>query len=215
VPTDFIRCLRLDSLRRSPRTTLLPPGRVRPELSRCITSCTACDFPVHQFGHGVTALHVVALLVNALHSSSPFLRCRTRSSLRLYRIAGPSAAALAKLPPCAALLPSARVGPEPPRLSSIHAFPRCQCHAPPHLRARRSVAPTPASASIPALPRVCAEPNHLCLCRPALHPALASAGATPGWCLFSHARASSSPPPVFCSAQASSAPVPAAVPASA
>jgi hypothetical protein len=149
------------------------------------------------------------LLVGALHSSS-FSCCRTRASLRPYRIEGPSAAVLAKLPPCAASLPSVRVCLEPPRFSSIRAPPRYQRRALPRLHARRSVTPTPdaaplacpspapalqrlhsstlravrsrtrrhvvpapASASIPALPRVCAEPNHLCSRRPALRPAAA------------------------------------------
>jgi hypothetical protein len=40
-------------------------------------------------------------------------------------------------------------------------------------RTRHHVAPAPASASIPALPRVCAEPNHLCSRRPALCPVAA------------------------------------------
>jgi hypothetical protein len=49
------RCLLLDGLRRSPRVTLLPPGRVRPESLHCSTSRTACDLPVHQFGRGLSA----------------------------------------------------------------------------------------------------------------------------------------------------------------
>jgi hypothetical protein len=100
------------------RATLLPPGRVRPESSRCSTSRTACDLPVHQFGRGVAALHVVTL-----HSSSSFLCCWTRASLRSCRIAGLSAAILAKLPPCAASLPSVWVCLEPPRFTFIRARP--------------------------------------------------------------------------------------------
>jgi hypothetical protein len=55
VPPDFVCCLLLDGLRRSPRATLQPPGRVRPKSSRCSTSRAACDLPVHQFGHGLSA----------------------------------------------------------------------------------------------------------------------------------------------------------------
>jgi hypothetical protein len=89
------------------------PTRSRPELAQ----------REHCHALHVAALHVVALLVNALHSSSSFLCCRTRASLRPYRIAGPSAAVLAKVLPCAASLPSVRVGPEPLRLTSIRARP--------------------------------------------------------------------------------------------
>jgi hypothetical protein len=51
------------------------------------------------------------LLLPGLHSPRP---CR---------VAGPSAAVLAKLSPCAASLPSVRVGPDPPRLTFIRARP--------------------------------------------------------------------------------------------
>jgi hypothetical protein len=186
------------------------PTRSRPELAQ------------REHRH---ALHAAALHVVALHSSS-FSCCRTRTSNRPCRVAGPSAAVLAKLPPCAASLPSMRVYFEPPRFSSIRASPRHQRRALPRLHARRSVTPTldaaplacpspaptlqrlhssalravrsrtrrhitpaPASVPIPALPRVCAEPNHLCSRRPALRPALQLPRAPRlGWCLSSCAR---------------------------
>jgi hypothetical protein len=74
VPLDLVRCFPFNGLRRPPCATLLPLGRVRPKSSRCITSRTTCDFPVYQFGHGVTTLHVVAL-----RSSSSFFCCRIRT----------------------------------------------------------------------------------------------------------------------------------------
>jgi hypothetical protein len=80
----------------------------------------------------------------------------------------------------------------------------CCCPTPAELLARTppTVPPAP-SAPIPALPRVCAEPNHLCSRRPALRPALQLPRALHlDWYLSSCAHASSSPPPVFCSAQA-------------
>jgi hypothetical protein len=55
VPLDFVRGFLLNGLRRLSRATLLPPGRVRPKLSRCSTSCTACDLPVHQLGRGLSS----------------------------------------------------------------------------------------------------------------------------------------------------------------
>jgi hypothetical protein len=74
VPPDLVCCLHFDGFRRSPCMALLPPGRVRPKSSRCISSRTACDFPVFQFGHGVATLYVVAL-----HSSSSFFCCYIRA----------------------------------------------------------------------------------------------------------------------------------------
>jgi hypothetical protein len=41
VSLDLIRCFPFNSLRRLPRATLLPPGRVRPEPSRCNISTSA------------------------------------------------------------------------------------------------------------------------------------------------------------------------------
>jgi hypothetical protein len=41
VSLDLIRCFPFSSLQRPPRTTLLPPGRVRPEPSRCSISTSA------------------------------------------------------------------------------------------------------------------------------------------------------------------------------
>jgi hypothetical protein len=46
------------------------------------------------------ALHAAALYIVALHSYSSFSCCRTRASPRPCRVAGPSAAVLAKLPRC-------------------------------------------------------------------------------------------------------------------
>jgi hypothetical protein len=74
VPLDLVRCFPFNGLRRPPRATLLPLGRVRPKSSRCITSRTTCDFLVYQFGHGVATLHVVAP-----RSSSSFFCCRIRT----------------------------------------------------------------------------------------------------------------------------------------
>jgi hypothetical protein len=55
VPPDLVRCFLLNGLRRPSRATLLPPGWVRPESSRCSTSRTACDLPVHQLGRGLSS----------------------------------------------------------------------------------------------------------------------------------------------------------------
>jgi hypothetical protein len=74
VPLDLVRCFPFNGLRRPPRTTLLPLGRVCPKSSRCFTSRTTCDFPVYQFGHGVATLHVVIL-----RSSSSFFYCHIRT----------------------------------------------------------------------------------------------------------------------------------------
>jgi hypothetical protein len=78
----------------------------------------------------------------------------------------------------------------------------CSTPAEPLARAPPTVPPAP-SAPIPALPRICAEPNHLCSRRPALRPVLQFPRALRlDWCFSFCAHASSSPPPVFCSAQA-------------
>jgi hypothetical protein len=74
MPPDFVCCLHFDGFRRSPCMALLLPGRVRPKSSRCISSRTACDFPVYQFDHGVATLYVVAL-----HSSSSSFCCCIRA----------------------------------------------------------------------------------------------------------------------------------------
>jgi hypothetical protein len=81
-------------------------------------------------------LHAAQLLVVVMYSSF-FSCCRTRASLWPCRVAGPSAAVLAKLPPCTASLPSVQVCLEPPRFSSIRAPPRHQRRALPRLQQDR------------------------------------------------------------------------------
>jgi hypothetical protein len=126
------------------------------------------------------------------------------------------------------LLASARSAPASPRATA------CRSCAPPSpsayaLLRRTRAAPSArlghfarycslwllASVRVPHLPcsrasRTPGLPLHPSQCAPvpALHPALQLL-RTPrlGWCLSSRAHASSCPPPVFCSAQASSAPV--------
>jgi hypothetical protein len=151
VPPDFIRCLRLDGLRCSPRATLLPPGRVRPESSRCITSRTACDFPVHQFGHGVapcTSLLCIApppssIAVSALTMVLP---CRFRA--RPNRVRSWPATRLLLAPLSTA--PSCVAAPPRTRCSIAHALPHPRAWATPRATARSGLL---AFARVPRLPR--------------------------------------------------------------
>jgi hypothetical protein len=71
VPPDLIRCFPFNGLQRSPRATLLPPGRVRPETSRCSTSRTACDLPVLQFDRGLSASSGDTAMRYTLSSCTP------------------------------------------------------------------------------------------------------------------------------------------------
>jgi hypothetical protein len=173
VPPDLARCLLLNDLRRSPRATLLPPGRVRPEPSRCSISTSArasarCRrsraplqrprLPAHapasrrtcrsSFTRGL----VVSLPV---HAEPPVLR-RTSS-----RVCAPSRHHLPR-PRSGAARAAAQCHP-----NRLHPLAPVRLHVPapapaPSHAARLSVLLLPRAPS-PALPRACAEPSSRCL----------------------------------------------------
>jgi hypothetical protein len=69
------------------------------------------------------------------------------------RVAGPSAAVLAKVLPCVTSSPSVRVCPEPPRFSSIRASLRYQHRALPRLHVLAPLTPAPTARAKLACPR--------------------------------------------------------------
>jgi hypothetical protein len=111
VPPNLSRCFLLNGLQRPSRATLLPPGRVRPESSRCSTSRTACDLPVHQFGRGLSA-----------SSGNIIMRCTPPLCTSLPCIAPPF---LVAGPTFRSGLAASQVPPRPSSPSYRRARPRC------------------------------------------------------------------------------------------
>jgi hypothetical protein len=175
MPLDLNCYFPFNSLRRSPRATLLPPGRVRPEPSRCNIStsvhasarCRRSRVPLQRPRH--------VARVAALHTGVSLFPCRSTPS-RQYYVTPPPAFACLRAIACRGLA----LAPHAPQLHASQAAPA------PDEPLARTPPTAPPAPSAPASRSACASlPGRLCLLwaallRPAPALALRRAPAQPG-----------------------------------